>query len=125
MTIETTQRKQTPSKELKTGTNTNRSVILGVKRLPKCRHIYVGRHSHYISVTEMEEYCEINGIKLHIRQISTAESRLKSLHCVFKFEDEKVESVEFLPENATVSIFYLNEPAREWMESFQKKMTIV
>ena len=122
LTVETTQRKLRASKELKTETNTKTSVISGVKRPPKCRHILVGRLSQHISVTEMEEYCETNGIELlHVRQISGAESQLKSFYCVFRFEDEKVESVEIWPENVTVSRFYLKEPAREWLKSVEKR----
>ena len=52
---ETTQRKLRP-KELKTGTNTNSSVISGAKRPPKPGHNYVGRLSQHIYATEMEEY---------------------------------------------------------------------
>ena len=58
LTTETTQRRLRPSKELKTLTYTNTSVISGVKRTPKRRHIYVGGLSQHISVAEMEEYCE-------------------------------------------------------------------
>ena len=44
-----------------TGANTIAMVIAGVKR-PKHRHIYVGQLSQHIFVTEMEKYCETNGI---------------------------------------------------------------
>ena len=47
-TIEITQRRLRPSKELKTGTNMNTSVISGVKGPPKRRHIYVVRLSQHI-----------------------------------------------------------------------------
>ena len=73
LNIETTQLKQRPSgiKKLKTGTNTNTSDILGVKRPPSRRHVYVGRLRQHISVTEIEEYCKTNGIELiHFRKIS-------------------------------------------------------
>ena len=121
LTIKTAQRKQRPSNELKTRTNANSSGILGVKRPPKRCHIYVRRPSQHISVTEMEDHCETNVTELlHIRQISSAESQLKSFPCVFKFEDEKVESRELWPEIVTVSRFYRNESARLWLKKTLK-----
>ena len=89
LAIDTTQRKQRPSRELKTATNTNTSVILVVKRPPKSRHNYVGRFSPHISVTETEEYCETNGIELfHIRQLSREELQLKSFLCLLSLKTE-------------------------------------
>ena len=79
LTVKTAQRNQRASKELKTGTNTNTSVISGVKRPPKRRQIYIGRLSQHISVTEMKENCETNRIQLiHIRQVSRMESQLNN-----------------------------------------------
>ena len=44
----------------------------------------------------MEECYETNGTELlHIRKFLKAKSQLKSFHCVFNFEDEKVESADF------------------------------
>ena len=60
----------------------------------------------------MEEFCvEKNVELLHISQISKSEAHLKAVHCVFKFDEEKVELPDFWPENVTVSRFYLNEAA--------------
>ena len=79
------------------------------------RHLYVGRLSQNITASEMEEYCIENNVELlHIRQISKSEAHLKAFHCVFKFDEEKVELPDFWPENVTVSRFYLNEAARDW-----------
>ena len=115
--FETVQRKVRSTKELKTGTNTNPAVVKGVKKPPKRRHLYVGRLSQNITASEMEEYCIENNVELlHIRQISKSEAHLKAFHCVFKFDEEKVESPDFWPENVTVSRFYLNEAARDWLK---------
>ena len=66
----------------------------------------------------MEEYCaEINVELFHIRQFAKSEAQLKSFHCVFKFDEEKIELPDFWPENVTVSRFYLNEAARDWLKS--------
>ena len=70
----------------------------------------------------MEDHCETKVTELlHICQISSAESQLKSFRCVFKFEDEKVESRELWPEIVTVSRFYRNESARLWHKKTLKK----
>ena len=115
--FETVQRKVRSTKEVKTGTNTNPAVIKGVKKPPKHRHLYVGRLSQKITASEMEEYCiENNDELLHIRQISKSEAHLKAFHCVFKFDEEKVELPDFWPENVTVSRFYLNKAARDWLK---------
>ena len=44
-------------------------------------------------------------------------SRLKSFHCVFKFNNDQVESPEFWPENVSFLRFYLNQKARERLAS--------
>ena len=101
--FETAQRKVGSPKEVKTGTN-NPAVIKGVKKSPKRSHLYVSRLSQNITASEMEEYCvEKNVELLHIRQISKSEAHLKAFHCVFKFDEEKVELPDFWPENVTVS----------------------
>ena len=115
--FETVQRKVRSPKEVKTGTNTIPAVIKGVKKPPKCRHLYVGRLSQNITASEMEEFCVEKNVKLHhIRQISKSEAHLKAFYCVFKIDEEKVELPDFWPENVTVSRFYLNEAARDWLK---------
>ena len=109
LTIETTRWRLRASKELKADTNTNASVVLGVKNLSNA----------VISDTEMEKYCETIGIKLCIRQTSRTGSQLWSFYCGFKFE--KVSSSEFWPENVIVSRFYLDKPARKWLKSIEKR----
>ena len=65
----------------------------------------------------MEEYCEEKNVELlHIRQISKSEAHLKAFHCVFKFDEEKLELIDFCPENVTVSRLALNEAARDWLK---------
>ena len=109
------QRKVRSPKEVKTGRNTNPAVIKDVKK-PAKRHLYVGRLSQNITASEMEFCVEKNVELLHIRQISKSEAHLKAFHCVFKIDEEKIELPDFWPENATVSRFYLNEAARDWLK---------
>ena len=72
----------------------------------------------------MEEYCEENNFELlHIRQISKSEAHLEAFHCVFMFDEKKVELADFWPENVTVSGFYLNEAACDWLKSESKLTT--
>ena len=53
----------------------------------------------------MQEHCVENNVDLlHIRQISKSEAHLKAFHCVFKFDEEKVELPDFLPERYGVKI---------------------
>ena len=124
------QRKERSPKEVKTGTNTNPqssrvskspAVIKGVKKPQKTRHLCVGRLSQNITASEMEEFCvEKNVELLHIHQISKSEAHLKAFHCVFKFDEEKAEIPDFWPENVTVSRFYLNQDARDWLKKWIK-----
>ena len=65
----------------------------------------------------MEEMCTENDVELfHIRQISASEAHLKSFHCLFKFDEEKIELLFFWPKNITGSRFYLNEATRDWLD---------
>ena len=48
--------------------------------------------------------------------ISKSKAQLKGFHCVFKFDEEKVDLLEFWPENVTVSRFYMNEVASDWLK---------
>ena len=65
----------------------------------------------------MEEYCVENNVELlHIRQLSRSEDHLKASHCVFKFDEEKVELPVFWPENNTMSRFCLDEATRDWLK---------
>ena len=82
----------------------------------------MGRLYQHITTTEMEQFCASNDVDvLHIGQISKLKSAFKCLHCVFKINDEKIESPDFWPENFTVSIFYLNNTAREWLSCVDQK----
>ena len=115
--FETVQRKVGSPKEVKTGTNTNPAVIKSVKKPPKRRHLYVGRLSQNLAASELEEFCVKKNVKLHhIRQHSKSEAHLKAFYCVFKFDKEKIELPDFWPENVTVSRYYLNEAARDWLK---------
>ena len=99
------------------GINTKPAVIKGVKKPPKPPNLYVGRLIHNITASELEEHCvEKNVELLHIRQMSISESHLKGFQCVFKFDEEKFELHGIWPENVTVSRFYLNEAARDWLK---------
>ena len=112
--LEPTQIKLRPFKEVKKGTNTCSWISSGVIKPPRQRHIYVGRLSQHITTTEMEKYCATNNVDLlHVSQISKPESVLKSFHCVFRFDDKKIESPKFWPKKVTVQRFYLNNTARE------------
>ena len=53
-----------------------------------------------------------------IREMSREESRQRPFHCVFKFDNDQVESPDFWPENFSLSQFYLNQKDREWLASF-------
>ena len=95
--FETVQRKVTPPKEIKRGMNTNPAVIKGVKKPPKCCHLYVGRLSQNITALEMEEFCVEKNVELiRIRQISKSEAHLKAFHYVFMFDEEKIELSVYL-----------------------------
>ena len=119
--FEVVQRKVRSTNEVKTGMNTNPEVIKDVEKPPKRRHLSVVRLSQSITASEMEEYCIENNVELlHIRQISKPEALLKAVHCVFIFDEEKVELPIFWPENVTVSRFYLNEAARDWLKKWIK-----
>ena len=72
----------------------------------------------------MEDNCVENNVELlYIRQNSESEAQLKSFHFVFKFGVDKVELAYFWPENVSVSIFYLNEAARDSIEKVSKLIT--
>ena len=43
---------------------------------------------------------------------------LKSFHCVFKFDNDQVESPNFCLEDVSFSWIYFNRRAREWLASF-------
>ena len=88
-------------------------IIRCQKKPSKRPHIYVGRLGQQITTTEMEQYFAKNEVDLlHFRQNSKPESLLKLFNSVFNFD---VESIDFWPENDTVSGFYLNNTAREWL----------
>ena len=42
------------------------------------------------------------------------------LHCVFEFDEANDKLPDFWPENVTVSRFYLNEAARDWLKKLTK-----
>ena len=85
----------------KTGTNINQqTTVSAIKSSPKRRRLYIGRLSNAVSTNDITEYCNKKGVDiLCIREISRDESRLKSFHCVFKYENDQVESPDFWPEN--------------------------
>ena len=107
-------------KVFKTGTNNNhQTTVSAIKRPPKRRHLYIGRLSNSVSTDDIKDYCKNKGVDLLcIRVISREEARLKSFHCVFKFDNDQFESPDFWPENVSFSRFYLNQKAREWLASF-------
>ena len=102
------------------GTNKNhQTTVSAIKRPPKRRNLYIGRLNNSVSTDDLKDYCKNKGGDLLcIRVISREESRLKSFHCVFKFDNEQVEYPDFWPENVSFSKFYLNQKAREWLASF-------
>ena len=115
--FETLQRKVRSTNQVKTGTNTNPTVIKGVKKPPKHRHLYLAWLSQIITASEMENYCVENNVELLlVGQILKSEAYLKAFHCVFRFDEKKVELPDFLPENVKVSRFYLKETARDWLK---------
>ena len=68
--------------------------------MPPKRHLYIGRLSKSVSTDDIRESCKNKGVDLLcIREISREESCLKSFYCVFKFDNDRVESSDFLPEN--------------------------
>ena len=79
----------------------------------------MGRLSNSVSTDDIREYCK-NKVAdlLCIREIYREDSLLKSFHCVFKFDNDQVESHDFWPENVSFSRFFLNQKAREWLASF-------
>ena len=107
-------------KVFKTSTIINhQTAVSAIKRPPKRRHLYIGRLSNSVSTDDIEEYCQIKlADLLCIREISREDSRLKSFYCVFKFDNDQVESPDFWPENVSFSRFYLNQKARDWLASF-------
>ena len=57
----------------------------------------------------------------HILQISKPESMLEYFHFLSKFEDERVESPIFWPENVTASRFCLYNTARGCLSCVDQK----
>ena len=104
----------------KMGTNINHlTATSAIKRPPKRRHLYIGRLSNSVSADDLREYCKSKGADLLcIREISREDSRLKSFHCVFKFDNDQFQSPDFWPEIVSFSRFNLNQKAREWLASF-------
>ena len=84
-------------KLFKTGINIkHQSTVSAIKKKPKRRHLYIGRLSNSVSTDDITEYCKKKGVDiLCIREISRDESRMKSLNCVFKFDNDQVESPDF------------------------------
>ena len=107
-------------KVFKTGTNINQTTVSAIKRPPKRRNLYIGRLSYSVSTDDRTGTCKKKGVDiLCIREISGYKSRLKSFHCVFKFDNDQVESPDFWPENVSFSRFYLNQKASGWPPLFQ------
>ena len=64
------------------------------------------------------EYCVENNVDFcHIRQISKSEAHLKAFYCLFNFDEEKVELINFWCEKVTVPQFYLKKAARVWLKN--------
>ena len=106
-------------KVFKTGTNINHQTTASVIKRPTKRwQLYIGRLSSSVSTDDIREYCKKKGVDLLcIREICN-ESRLKSFHCVFKFDNDQVDSPDLWPENVSFLRFYLNQKARKWLASF-------
>ena len=104
----------------KMGTNINHlTAASAIIRPPKRRHLYIGRLSNSVCADDLREYCKSKGADLLcIREISREDSRLKSFHCVFKFDNDQIQSPDFWPEIVSFSRFNLNQKAREWLASF-------
>ena len=111
------------AKVFKTGTNVNhQTTVSAIKRPPKRRHLYIDS----VSATDITEICKKKGFDiLWICEVSRVESRLKCFHCVFKFDNDQVESPDFCPENVSFSQFCLNRKAREWLASFATSLSSV
>ena len=92
------------TKEVKTGTNTN-PAVKGVNPPPE--------ELSFICRSMESEHNSIRNGGIFAKFWTQA--HLKAFHCVFKF-DKKVELPDFWPENVTLSKFYLNEAARDWLK---------
>ena len=94
-------------KVFKTRTNINHQTTVSViKRPPKRWHLYIGCLQNCVSTDDTTEYCKKKEVDiLLIREISGDESRLKSFHSVFKFDNDQVASLNFWSENVSFSQF--------------------
>ena len=108
------------TKGSKTGTNVNhQTTVSAIKRPPKRRHLYIVHLSNSVYTDDIRDFWKNKGADLLcIREISREEPRLKSFHCVFKFDNDQVEPPDFWPKNFSFSRFYLNQKAREMLASF-------
>ena len=96
----------------------------------KIRHLYIGRLSNSVSTDDITKHCKKKGVDIQcIREISRDEPRLKSFHCVFKFENDVFKFVfSNLIRKLNLQIsgpkmfhfhhFGFNQNAREWLASF-------
>ena len=109
------------SKEVKTGTKQEFLDIIRCQKNRSRRHTYVGRLGQHITTTEIEQYSSTNDVGLlHVRQISKSEPLHKSFHCVFKFNDEKLNH----PFSCPKTLFLKNYPdntALEWLSCVDQK----
>ena len=90
----------------------------GLKKKQSRRHIYLGRLNENCTEDLIRIWCQKNRSEVHhIREVSKEGSNLRSYHLVFpETAAEFVEKNDFWPENVH-GRFYLNEEARNWLQS--------
>ena len=90
-------------KVFKTGLNIHhQTAIRAIKRPVKRRNFYIGCLSKSVPANGIN--FKNKGVELLcIREISREESRLKSFHCVFIFDNDQDESPNFWPKNVSFS----------------------
>ena len=90
-------------KVFKTGTDINHlTTVSAIKRPPRRRHLYIGLINNSVSTDGITECFRKKGVDiLCIREISRDVFRLKTFHCVFKFDNDQIESPDFWPKNVS------------------------
>ena len=107
-------------REVKIGTG-EIETFKGVEKPPPRKHIYIGRVSTQHDIETVRDYCneEQMGL-LHLRKISSEESRYHAFHCVFEMKDIDLEDPSLWPKNVVIGRYRLNDSSREWLKTLPK-----
>ena len=107
-------------REVKIGTG-EIETFKGVEKPPPRKHIYIGRVSTQHDIETVRDYCNEKQMGLlHLRKISSEESRYHAFHCVFEMKDIDLEDPSLWPKNVVIGRYRLNDSSREWLKTLPK-----